>query len=356
MKKHTCSLSGGNTSTVVLPTELIKKYGKDNIEFIFCDTGAETPETYDFVRNAEKYHGIKITCLKLVLPRDKGVGARYLECTTKDIKRDYFAWKQLTSKYGNPFIPGGKICTDQMKTAIYKLYCEEKYGKSNYYTWLGYRAEEGNRIFGKVASNALGKAGLNNKEKTDFYLSCLNGDVDSQLDFLYPSMFKDEADEVERNKIKSQLELIKTKGFRFLSELLLIEKNEVDAIASAMPFKLGIDRHLTNCTFCPEKPHATVMLAIKDRPEDAFEFMGVVESDDVPNKIKRDGTTKDKLVMYRGGVTFRQLYNKAMKLSREEILKMSNIGIEIAKKNPCSSGECSPFTDDLNQIEIDVTY
>ena len=82
------------------------------------------------------------------------------------------------------------------------------------------------------------------------------------------------------------------------------------------------------------------MLAIKDRPTDAKEFLKVVESEDVAQKENRKRSGD---IMYRDGASFRWLYEKAMATSREEILKLSVIGKKLAKKNTCSSGECSPF-------------
>ncbi len=87
--KHVCSLSGGRTSTGPLPTELIRTQGKKNVDLIFCDTGAEDDDTYRFIRDSERMLGIKITCLKLVMPKEKGKGCNYKICTTADIKRDY---------------------------------------------------------------------------------------------------------------------------------------------------------------------------------------------------------------------------------------------------------------------------
>lgn len=348
--KHVASLSGGRTSTGPLPKELIKKYGKDNVDLLFCDTGAEDDDTYRFVRDAEKELGIKITCLKLVMPKEKGKGCDYKVCTTKDIKRDYFAWKQLSHKYGNPFVPGGKFCTNEMKTQIFKKYCNYKYGAGNFYTWLGYRFEEGNRIWGKFASGVLGNLGFTNIEKTEFYLECLSGGVESLLDDHFPSMFPDEKDENKKAHIRKSIATIKSKNFRFMSEICRFDKGDVIASWKGNPIDLAIDEHLHNCQFCMEKPMGTVMLAIKDRPSDAKEFLSVVESSDVASKPDRKHAGD---VIYRNGTTFRFLYNKAMNTSREELLQMSRLGKELAKKNPCSSGECSPFSD-LHEDQKDL--
>ena len=343
--KHVISLSGGRTSTGPLPLAVIERFGVENVELIFCDTGAEHDDTYRFIRDAEADIGVKITCLKLILPKESGVGARYRVCTTDDICRDYYAWKQNSHKYGNPFFPSGKICTDQMKTQIFKKYCADAYGKGNFYTWIGYRVEEGNRIWGKDASNALGKLGMTNTEKTEFYLSCVSGNIDDLLSDHYPEMFPDESDDKQKDCIKRAFNAVTDKNFRFMPEVSLMNKGDVIASWKMNPKDLKIEEHLTNCIFCGEKPDAVVMLAIKDEPEAALEFLSVVESEEVPVKVKRDGTVRSRLGMYRGEITFRQLYDKAMSLPRKDILIMSRMGQKLAKKNPCSSGECSPFGD-----------
>lgn len=348
--KHTCSLSGGRTSTGPLAAELIKKFSKDNVDFIFCDTGAEDDDTYRFVRDAEKLHGIKITCLKLVMPKEVGKGCQYLKCTTEDIGQDFYAWKQLTSKYGNPFIPGGKFCTNEMKTLIYKKYCNDTYGKGNFYTWLGYRHEEGNRIWGRDASNALGKLGLSNTEKTDFFLDCLDGNTEKLLADYFPVMFPSDEDEKQKGYIRKSLKTTRDKNFRYMPEVCGLQKNDVIMWWSGNDFDLKIEEHLGNCTFCMEKPPGTVMLAIKDRQEDAKKFLAVVESDEVAVKQNRKQGPD---VMYRNGTTFRFLYDKAMSSTRDEILQMSNIGKALAKKNTCSGGECSPFGT-IHEDQVDM--
>lgn len=339
--KHVASLSGGRTSTGPLPHYLIKEFGKENVDLIFMDTGAEHPDTYRFVRDTERELDVKITCLKLVMPSEHGKGAQYKVCTTSEIGGDYFGWKQLTSKYGNPFMPGGKFCTDQMKTQPFNKYCNDTYGKGNYYTWLGYRFEEGNRIWGKDASNALGKVGMDNTEKTQFYLDCLGGRMDKILDDYYPAMFPSPEDEKQKGYIRTAFENIQGKQVRYLPEICRFDKNQVIGWWSGKGHDLRIDEHKTNCVFCIEKPHSVLMLAIKDEPELAKEYLTIVESDSVAHKPNRQFADD---VMYRDNVTFRWLYNKAQQHTREEILYMSRMGQKLAKKNPCASGECQPFS------------
>lgn len=343
--KHVISLSGGRTSTGTLPKSVIEKYGAENVDLVFCDTGAEDEDTYRFIRDAEKDLGKKITCLKLVMPKKKWSASEFIVCGVDDIKRDHFAWIQLTDKYGNPYIPGGKFCTNEMKTKIFKKYCEETYGEGNFYTWIGYRFEEGGRIWGKKASDALGKLGMTDREKTQFFLDCLKSNVNDLLEDYYPAMFPSEDDDKQKELIKKALQTISDTNYRFMCEVNTFDKSDVIASWKMNPNDLRIDEHLTNCTFCPEKPEAVVMLAIKDRPEYAKEFLEIIERDTLPVKIKRDGTIRDQQKMYRNGSSFRRLYELAESMTREEVAQLSRIGKKLAKNNPCSSGSCDALGD-----------
>ena len=342
------SLSGGRTSTIALSIELHKAFGEENCVHVFCDTGCEDEDTYRFIRDAARELSINLKCIRLVMPIEHGVGATYEEISIDEIGQNLFAWKQMSAKYGNPYKPGGKFCTQQMKSIIFKKYCDDKFGKNGYYTWIGYRYEEGNRVWGDRASKLLGKIGLTNEEKTDLYLECKELGFDVAIDPHYPNLFAGWHDK-EKEELRKAYSRIEKSNYRFLCELARIGKDFVKELASSFWFDLTIDEHLMNCLFCIEKPVAVVMLAIKDRPKEALVFLLALESKEVATKERK----KDPLVMYRDGSTFRQLYEKAMSMSREEILEMSRLGKRMIKRNPCQSGECSAIVDiHSEQIEI----
>ena len=92
------------------------------------------------------------------------------------------------------------------------------------------------------------------------------------------------------------------------------------------------------------------MLAIKDRPKEAKEFLLIVESNDVASKTKRKHAGD---VMYRGATTFRWLYEKAMATDRDDILELSRIGKALSKKNVCSNGECSAHGD-IHEEQLEI--
>lgn len=128
-----------------------------------------------------------------------------------------------------------------------------------------------------------------------------------------------------------------------MPEVSTLQKQEVIAWWSDKEYDLAIEPHRHNCLFCIEKPHGVIMLAIKDCPEEAKKYLEVVESEEVAVKENRKEPMD---VMYRKGVTFRQLYNKTQELTREEVLELSELGKAVLKKNPCQSEECSPFSMD----------
>ena len=76
--KHVVSFSGGRTSAylVYLMEQKRIKEGWD-VDYVFCDTGAEHEGTYKFIRQVEKNFGINITCLRAVVSQEKGVGVTY---------------------------------------------------------------------------------------------------------------------------------------------------------------------------------------------------------------------------------------------------------------------------------------
>ena len=71
--KHVVSFSGGRTSAyLVYLMEQKRKIETWDVDYVFMDTGAEHPGTYDFIERCAKEFGINLTCLKAVInPRDR---------------------------------------------------------------------------------------------------------------------------------------------------------------------------------------------------------------------------------------------------------------------------------------------
>ena len=113
--RHILGLSGGKDSTA-LAILMRQKYPDLEIEYFFCDTHKELPETYDYLRRIEDWLQIKI---------------HYLEAD-----RGFDHWLDV---YGG-VLPSPKMrwCTKQMKI----MPLEKWVGDDEVITYVGIRADE----------------------------------------------------------------------------------------------------------------------------------------------------------------------------------------------------------------------
>lgn len=219
--KNVVSLSGGRTSAYLAH---IMKDRDPETEFIFMDTGAEHPKTYEFIRNIIKHWKIKLTCLRVIPNPEMNKPSTYEILSASQIGPDLEPWKRMLRKYGHPYV-GGAFCTDRMKTVPFIKYCDERFGRGNYTTWLGMRIDEPKRITPKP-------------------------------------------------------------GIRYLAEISDFEKQDVIYWWRDQPFDLEIQEHLGNCVFCIKKSIQKVALAAKDEPELAANFIHTLQTFDVkPDKV-----------------------------------------------------------------------
>ena len=217
--KHIVSFSGGRTSAYLV--HLMEQKRKDNgweVEYVFADTGAEHPKTYEFVRQVVKHYGINLTCLRAVYSNKKGVGVTYKKVPINKIGWDLSIIETQVKIYGN-FTINRPNCTSRMKADVMDKYKKETYGKSNYYQWLGMRIDEPRRL--KFIN--------------------LNDD-----------MFTSKK--------------LNPNNIRYLAEISDFEKSDVLEWWGEMPFDLQIEEHLGNCVFCIKKASKKIALAARDEP------------------------------------------------------------------------------------------
>ncbi|WP_333609613.1 phosphoadenosine phosphosulfate reductase domain-containing protein, partial [Arsukibacterium sp.] len=109
MINHVVSFSGGRTSAyMVYLIERIRKSGEwqGNVEYIFMDTGAEHPKTYEFIKKCVEYFGIELTCLRGDFNQPVGVGHTYKVVPLEQCDHDMIGgpFAQLMRKYGAPTV------------------------------------------------------------------------------------------------------------------------------------------------------------------------------------------------------------------------------------------------------------
>lgn len=251
---HVVSFSGGRTSAYLCKL-MIELFGRDSVTFIYMDTGAEHPKTYDFIRKVNSEFELNLVCLRTQFNPELGEANSYDIVDIDSIGPDYKPWIDMLSKYGTPYNPGGAFCTDRMKLVPFTKYCNDRFGRKNYTTWLGIRTDEPKRL----------------KPKD---------------------------------------------GYRFLAEISEFEKIDILDWWDNQQFNLEIPEHLGNCVFCIKKGINKVALAAKDEPLLADAFKSVIESSEVRIVDQRKSPS---LEMYRGRQSLGQIIQTFKDVDAEEI-------------------------------------
>jgi len=125
--RHIVSLSGGKDSTA-LAIYLRQHYPQIPAEYIFCDTGCELPETYEYLERLEALLGATIQRLNAL---------DLLGVQKKPGRNPFDIW--LKEVYGD-FLPNpqARWCTRVLKIQPFEAYI----GKDQAFTYIGIRADE----------------------------------------------------------------------------------------------------------------------------------------------------------------------------------------------------------------------
>jgi len=208
------SFSGGRTSAHLVYLKNQERLKGADIHFLFMDTGAEHPATYQFIRDVVSHWDIPLICLRVVVNPVLGKGNSYRVVPLDEIGPDLQPMRDICKKYGTPYVHGA-FCTRTMKMEVFERYCRDVFGKGNYHTWIGIRSDEPKRL--------------------------------KQRD-----------------------------GVSYLAEISDFEKQDVISWWKKQPFDLGIPEHLGNCVFCIKKGINKLALAARDEPEMAERFWQLV--------------------------------------------------------------------------------
>lgn len=241
--KKVVSFSGGRTSAYLCKL-MIDTFGRENVDFIYMDTGAEHPKTYEFIRNVNREFGLNLICLRADFNQPLGKGHTYKVISIDSIKCDLGPFSEMCKKYGTPST-AGKWCTSRMKQEIHDMYCDSTYGKRGYQTWLGIRGDEPKRLTG------IGKTNL----------------------------------------------------IKYMAEISDADKQDVLDFWSGMPFDLDLPEWLGNCVFCFKKSNLKLAAAQRDEPGLYTEWLGMIDN----AKERPEQERSSRHVMYRGKRTLQQV-------------------------------------------------
>jgi 3'-phosphoadenosine 5'-phosphosulfate sulfotransferase (PAPS reductase)/FAD synthetase len=125
--RHIVSMSGGKDSSA-LAVLMKERYPQIPVEYVFCDTEYELPETYEYLDRLEAYLGKKIVRLNAI---------DSLGIARKPGRKAFDVW--LNEYYGG-FLPNSKSrwCTRVLKIKPFEAYI----GDSKAFSYIGIRADE----------------------------------------------------------------------------------------------------------------------------------------------------------------------------------------------------------------------
>jgi len=267
---------------------MIEKYGRENVDFVYCDTGAEHPKTYEFIRKVNKNFNLNLTCLRVDVNPELGKGNSYSVIDINDCKPDLEPFKAIMSKYGTPYNPSGGFCSDFMKADPCNKYLNDKYGKGEWKIWLGMRIDEPKRLKEFKTNQA--------------------------------EMFEKE---VKKGKFNREV--------GYLADISDFDKQDVLDWWGEQGFDLEIIEPEGNCVFCIKKGANKIAMAAKRNPEMAEEFIKAVSSDEV-RQTKRE---IPKEIMYRDGHSLESIIATYSDFSEAEIAST------IRSMGGLESGSCS---------------
>ena len=125
--RHVISVSGGKDSAA-LAVYMNLNYPDLPAEYVFCDTGTELPETYEYLEKMEAILGVKV----------KHVNALETSGIKQKPGRNAFDWF-LKERYSG-FLPSPRMrwCTRVLKIQPFERYI----GDSKCFSYIGIRADE----------------------------------------------------------------------------------------------------------------------------------------------------------------------------------------------------------------------
>lgn len=306
------SFSGGRTSAyLVHQLDQLRKTAQMDVRYVFMETGAEHPKTYEFIRNVVKHWGINITCLRIVVNPELGKANSYEIIDIDEIGFNLKPWRDICAKYGTPYVRGA-FCTRTMKIEVFERYCCDYF--PNAVSWLGIRADEQGRVWGESAHRMLRKMAYESHEM-QYLLSALrkeNSEESIKSALVYEHAFLDGQYEPIINRMLA----LRASRQRFLSEISNYTKQDVLNWWKLQSFDLDLPEHLGNCVFCVKKGINKIALALRDEPELAEQFKAVILSDSVRVVERRQQENK---IMYRGNNSIESIEAMYAEHTRDEI-------------------------------------
>ncbi|MCD7969131.1 MAG: hypothetical protein LUF87_02105 [Alistipes sp.] len=118
------------------------------IAVVFANTGKEREETLQFISDCDNYFGFNTAWVEAVINPQAGKGTRHKIVNYDTAYRNGEPFEQMIRKYGLPNIRC-KQCTRELKVNAIRSYAKYTLGWKKFYTAIGIRADEAQRISSK---------------------------------------------------------------------------------------------------------------------------------------------------------------------------------------------------------------
>jgi hypothetical protein len=139
------SFSGGETSAFMAQL-LIRRKDYKNILCVFANTGQENEQTLEFIERCDNHFGLKTVWLEAKINEAIGKGGTWKVVNFNSACRNgERSFEPMIKKYGIPNMQQ-KHCTRELKTNPLYGYVNSIFGRGNYDTAIGIRADEIDRV------------------------------------------------------------------------------------------------------------------------------------------------------------------------------------------------------------------
>jgi len=175
------SFSGGRSSAYML-FQIIQAHGgtlPDHVKVVFANTGKETEETLNFVRDVETHFGCNIYWVEYTGKNEEGTKTQK-QVTFETASRNGEPFELIIRERGMLPNPRARFCTVELKLRAMDRFIKSEFGFYEYVGVVGIRADEPHRV-ARLANNKEGgetdviapmaKAGVNAEIVGEFWQS-----------------------------------------------------------------------------------------------------------------------------------------------------------------------------------------
>lgn len=153
-KKLLVSFSGGETSAYMAQYLWRHKQDEFDMVFVFANTGQENEETLLFVQKCSDHFGFPVHWVEALVNHGERKGTKHKIVDFTSASRLGEPFEDIIKKYG---IPNQAFphCTRELKLQPITSFTREYFGTKDYYTAIGIRADEVDRINAKARERRL---------------------------------------------------------------------------------------------------------------------------------------------------------------------------------------------------------